>query len=269
MNTTTATVQVITPDMASRMLETNIEKNRKVRPDRVRLYAQHMRSGDWRMTGEPIIFNSGELIDGQHRLMACIEAKTSFTTLVVHDVAMDAFAFLNSGLPRSIGDVLAHEDHKNTNNLGAALRLVLLCQQDHPMTQHRRFAGSNIAILDEAEAHRDLYERASRASHAAKREGYLASSFMAFYVLLTRAIGEDAATEFITPAIEGVGLVAGDPRLALRRWVIQGKRTSIHHLAAWIRAWNAYANGETLKVIKSWTSGMPFPKIKVPTGTDS
>ena len=264
METTTAKVQTITPDMALKMLETNIEKNRKVRNDRVRLYAENMRLGHWRMTGEPIIFNDGELIDGQHRLLACVEAKTPFTTLVVQDVAPDAFTFLNSGLPRSVGDILSHNDHKNANNLGAAVKLVLTSERNLPAHSKNRRVGSNDEVLDEANTHRDLYDRASKLANLAQREGYLCAALTAFYVLLSRAVSEDAAVEFITPAIEGVGLEAGDPRLALRRWVIQGKRTSDFHLAAWIRAWNAHANRESLKMIKSWVSGTPFPKIKVP-----
>lgn len=65
-------VMDITPDIAKEMLERNLN-NRSVSPSRVDMYADDMARGEWQANGEAICFNeSGNLINGQHRLMAVV-----------------------------------------------------------------------------------------------------------------------------------------------------------------------------------------------------
>ena len=68
---------LITSEIAAQMLAKNVG-NRDVRPSVVKLYAQQMREGQWRETHQAIAVNaSGNLIDGQHRLMAIVESGAS------------------------------------------------------------------------------------------------------------------------------------------------------------------------------------------------
>lgn len=67
----TTEVRVLSPADARDMLTRNTH-NRPPREGDVLKWAAEMEAGLWRMNGEPIKFGeSGRLIDGQHRLMAC------------------------------------------------------------------------------------------------------------------------------------------------------------------------------------------------------
>ncbi|HEX9992481.1 MAG TPA: hypothetical protein VGB14_06115 [Acidimicrobiales bacterium] len=105
----TAEVVTITPEAAAVMLAGNIV-NRKLRRQRVLLYAKQMAAGKWRLTGETIVFSpTGQLLQGQHRLHACIEAGVSFPTIVVRGIDPEAMRVMDSGLARTAADVTRDE----------------------------------------------------------------------------------------------------------------------------------------------------------------
>lgn len=61
----------ITPQIAEKMLS-NMIRNRPVGMKRVRMYADAMKHGDWKLTHQGIALRNGVLEDGQHRLHAII-----------------------------------------------------------------------------------------------------------------------------------------------------------------------------------------------------
>ena len=68
-------VTTITPEMAREWLKKNMHNNRPVLKATVHNYARQMRCGTWNLTHQGIAFDqNGELVDGQHRLSAIIEA---------------------------------------------------------------------------------------------------------------------------------------------------------------------------------------------------
>ena len=98
---------LITPQIASDILRSN-KSNRKIRPYWVAELARQMSGGFWREdTTETIkISASGNLIDGQHRLMALISANVSLNFLVASELDQEIYAFIDQGFKRSAGDVL-------------------------------------------------------------------------------------------------------------------------------------------------------------------
>lgn len=82
----TTVVETITPEMARKYLATS-KGNRTISRPTVAAYARDMANGNWMLNGEPIAFDiEGHLVNGHHRLYACIEANTSFTTNVARGV---------------------------------------------------------------------------------------------------------------------------------------------------------------------------------------
>lgn len=64
----------IEPHLAESWLTKNV-KNRNLTDRIAKKYARDMASGKWKTTGDPIRFDvDGNLIDGQHRLQACVLA---------------------------------------------------------------------------------------------------------------------------------------------------------------------------------------------------
>ena len=107
----------ITVEMAKQWLEKN-DHNRKVTIARVNRYAEDIKNNMWLANGESIIISeSGKLLDGQHRLLAVVEAGLEIEALVVTGIpdvqdGVDTFGTINSE-NRSNADVLTIEGIKD------------------------------------------------------------------------------------------------------------------------------------------------------------
>ena len=103
----------ITPELAEKWLEKNDQNQRHVISAHVRRLAEDMKSGKWEQNGETIKFDTeGNLLDGQHRLLACIEAGVSFTSIVVTGIQNAARMTIDVGTQRTPKDVLRFGGHK-------------------------------------------------------------------------------------------------------------------------------------------------------------
>jgi len=102
-----AEVWVIEPWLAEYLLdEDKNEHNRSINSANLRLLTRRMKNGEWKLTGEPIILSSeGTLLNGQHRLNACINADKPFESLVVSGIPAENFQFLDAGKSRDAADV--------------------------------------------------------------------------------------------------------------------------------------------------------------------
>lgn len=113
-----ANIVDITPAIAEQMLQHNTNNYRKAQLTKVHLYARKMALGYWQENGEAIQFDKqGNLLNGQHRLMAIIESQTTQRMLVVYDVEADVF---DSGKNRTL-----YEYAKIEGSIGGAISIIL------------------------------------------------------------------------------------------------------------------------------------------------
>lgn len=92
-----STVETITPQLAKAYLEKN-KDNRKTSRHRIGIYSRDMRSGKW-TPGSPIsFFDNGDLADGQHRLLAVVEADVPVVFVVVRNLPIESRLVHNSGM---------------------------------------------------------------------------------------------------------------------------------------------------------------------------
>lgn len=99
-------LMTITPQMAEQMLKKNIA-NRKVNQANVNRIAADMATGNYKVNGETIkISPNGEILDGQHRLLACVKSGMSFQSYVVYDVERETVGTIDMGKGRSVADSL-------------------------------------------------------------------------------------------------------------------------------------------------------------------
>ena len=111
----------ITPQRAGELLKTN-KNNRTPRPSHYKFLSNEMRSGNWRENGESIVIDSlGHLIDGQHRLLACIDSNTQFDTILVEGVETSVVSTIDTGSRRSLSDTLKMNGFKNSVNLAGLI----------------------------------------------------------------------------------------------------------------------------------------------------
>jgi hypothetical protein len=251
------TVERIDAKRATEYLGTNWD-NRRIRPQRVNVYANQMLRGQWLVTGDPIRFRAdGHLVDGQHRLLAIVQAAVtdpsiSIEILVIRDLPEDAFQVIDSGLQRMPGDALGYEQ-KNVNVKVAAMRVLIVLERggDPRLSTNLR----DVSRVDLAEYYADHQGEIDAALHTANKfvgqYGFGNTNFTAWltFIVLAWRVNKGASTEFIDSVHSGENLLAGDARLVLRNFMAQPhpdkKSNRAFHLAIIIKAWNAWMNGET------------------------
>lgn len=103
-------VEEITPEIATRYLSRNA-KNRSIRRQEVEAYAREIKRGTFVLTHQGIAFDAdGNLIDGQHRLMAIATAGIPVRMMVSRGVNPAALSVVDRGASRTIRDVIAIGD---------------------------------------------------------------------------------------------------------------------------------------------------------------
>jgi hypothetical protein len=97
-----AYVYMITPQLAEWLLKNRNGGNRPRSDRNIDLYAEAMEEKDWPVTGATIIVGrAGFILDGQHRLCACVRSQESFMTYVVFGVDESNFTRIDTGRKRT------------------------------------------------------------------------------------------------------------------------------------------------------------------------
>lgn len=121
MGNITSKVEVITPETAKVYLDHNV-KNRSENKGHVAFLAKMMTAGEWQVNGEAIVFDeNGDLVNGQHRLKACILANVPFTTMVVRGVQPETFYTFDSGCGRKVAQVFQIADIPNSTTVSSII----------------------------------------------------------------------------------------------------------------------------------------------------
>lgn len=116
----------VAPTKAMKYLETMGDSNRNVRQTHIDYLASQMRAGLWRRNPQPIMFDkNGRLVDGQHRLWACVESEIEIDLLVARGVSPEDVPAIDSGLARDYKDV-AHYEGWNVDPMTAAIAKILV-----------------------------------------------------------------------------------------------------------------------------------------------
>jgi len=117
-------VKTITPEIAAVMLQSNPE-NRPVKQTHVQQLARDMAAGRWQLNGDAIRLNGdGSLIDGQHRLHACVISNAPFQSIVISGLPHEVRATIDGGVKRTYGDRLSMRNVPNANTVAAAITLM-------------------------------------------------------------------------------------------------------------------------------------------------
>lgn len=258
----THTIVTVTPKMATGWLNDCNIHNRSVSNVVVQDYSGQMKSGKWHLNGEPIIFTAAKvkLLDGQHRLWACIDANTPFKTVVIEGIEEDTFSSIDTGKKRSAKDVLDIAGIEGTDNraLAAAATLLIAYRAGN---LHAMKTVPRTKVLEFVEDNPDLQAWVIRARQIRGWSRTFASSLAAVTYLASHRMSNEAE-EFVKQVTSGENLAPRSPALALRNRLASEKRLSGGvKMTMIIMAWNAFAKGRTLTKLQ-----MPrqddYPKIE-------
>lgn len=246
----------ITPAIAAEMLEHNTN-NRGLRRRRVSSLAQEMSRKQWLTTGEAIKFDvKGVLIDGQHRLEGCVEAKITLKQqLVVTGLSQDTFAVIDSGMKRTANDILSSAGIANGSSIAPVAKLVGIIQAGlNPYRSDVRQLITRQDIVSWSEENIEIIDWAIRLSRTVYDSAGLGNrTALISLAIIAEKSGHDKQKieQFFNSLSSGEGLTSTSPILALRSWFIKhqtkGASASVVHLANCIVAFNNWTQGKMVR----------------------
>jgi hypothetical protein len=251
----TSEIITITPDMAAAFLEKNTN-NRTVARRAVDAYARDMMNGKWRLSGAAVTFdNQHNLIDGQHRLHACIKADTSFVSMVLYGVDPDAKDVIDTGRGRTAQDVLAMEGDRWVTQKVAVARWILALKSGdaHPFQGGGNRRWTMTEVLTVVRSHPMMGQSIS---YAYGTIGATISSLAAIHYLATNYMDVGTtANAFADVFKTGVPSKVGCPAHKCRERLIHSgpivdRFSSADKCTALIHAWNMFAAGDTCEVFR-------------------
>lgn len=249
---------VVTPEIASAWLDKNTH-NRRRSSSHVSRLARDMKNGHWSWTGDPIRFShDGVLLDGQHRLAACIEAGVPFETTVIYNLPPSIQPRIDTGKPRSAADSLTLMGQQASIALTSALR-ALLSERDGTYRANQTCSISE--ILDAAERHPKMSYSVRRVREKKMPNGIVVSTASMIHYIGRNILNlEDRAEAFVHVLQNGIPDYDGDPVHLLReRMLLLTGETRIARNVVdngLKQAWNAFA-------IRKPVHRMQWPKALV------
>lgn len=254
---TSAAVVFMTPARATELLKHNT-RNRSVRPRVVQQYARDIENGDFSLTGQPIILNcDGTILDGQHRLLACIESGVGFWTLLVENIASETLHNMDTGMRRTFADYLSIDGVKNAKDVASIARLCVLWTPDGLESANRyRSHAELLAFRDRALGAIDRAAEIVSVNRGVSGLRYKKSVIGALVAnLLHAGCDEDQVAWFVSSTRDGTA-EPGTPTALLYDRLLQTslKRgvmvSAEQELALTVKAWNATITGTTLRNLR-------------------
>ena len=238
----------ITPEFAAKILENN-PSNRNIKRDHVAAIARDMAAGRWQINGDAIRMNGdGSLIDGQHRLSACVMAGVPFQTVVITGLSHDVRATIDGGAKRTHGDRLAMLGVHNANVVSATARLVAGIATG----QGRRMTMTSQELDAVLEANPGIHASVSFANKAFPRLG---STLSAIHYIGTATGYGDKADRYVDVFRDGIPSYPGCAAHALRERIIKhdaalSKYSTDQLIAAVCGTWRHFVTNTPVRQIK-------------------
>lgn len=253
----------ITPEMANDWLLRN-PINRPLNLGWIDDLRREMDLGRWKLNGQTIcITDKDEILDGQHRLTACVLSDSSFMSFVIFGLPREVFDTIDVGRKRTPAEALRMLGHKNTIKLASALATI------ERINTGKARKNVHYGIIDIEELV-NKYPGVDQSVHLCMGCSLVAPSLMSAMHYLFSQKDPDAADEFFAQLSEGYGLGRGDPVCLLRDKMLNNKtaRAKLPRgivTAFIIKAWNARRAGRKMKTLRFQDHGKGsevFPEIK-------
>jgi hypothetical protein len=247
--------------------------NRRVNRRKLDSLAQQMAAGEFENTGEPIIISAeGVLNNGQHRLMAVVEADAIVDMDVRFGIPRRVFTKTDTGAPRSGGDVLTIAGVAHGGIVSSALRLLILYHRGLP-DSIREFV-SNDEIARAYERWSGIGEVAGRVNAFNYPKGVRSTPLLATAYLASRSPEQGKLDTWLHMLATGLDATRNNPGWQLRERLMHGIEApigtwegSLERFALMIKSWNLHAAGESvpLRAFRWHATGKgaePFPQVE-------
>lgn len=270
-------VRKITPAMATKWLEATTFQ-RPLKQSHVDWLSAQMAAETFRLNGESIVISTkGEVLDGQHRLWACIFANVPFESLVVEGVDPETFVTIDTGIVRTTADVTAITIRDKTipvatfRAAATASKLILAFDTGGRFNQMKGRELTNAKVAEFVNRHRVIVDLAAKIRSLYHRNIGATPSHLVAVTFLVCGGFPDVIEMFMDPVMSGAGLVRDSAAYAFHAKCSTDPkpsdfRTQNNRLAVLIKAWNAHVLGETVKVLRYHSGIEAFPTLIMKPG---
>jgi len=266
---------VLTPAAAALLLKNHNFKNRGLKKHQKAFLQKQIESGKFVYNGETIIVGDNmQILNGQHRLTACVASGMSIEVLIVFGVPSAAFTTVDQGSRRNGSDLLSIEGHKNCTVLAACLRQIhnyykgAIGKSHAPGPAGEEVRGDNSFTLELLSRYPECEQSVAKMRSICITPPSIAC---ALHYLFSKVDAEQAE-EFCEVILNGFQpnssyTAIGESAGMLREWLVKAatgsksKKTVPWVVAnVWIKAWNAGRDGHLPKLL-NWKDGIEDPLI--------
>lgn len=207
----------IGPELAKKILQTYRTDYRKLRPKHADSIATDMREGNWNLDGSPIrMSDTGELTDGQHRLMAITQTGITQEFLVVDTLPLSTYDTVDTnGLPRNYVDILRRRGYINCTNRAALVKLIWYWDHKNSLGWKQPLTVAQMDSVNENPEYKDRIKWAISHAQSLDRRIYARKSAISFSLFILGQISELSINELLQAVAVGEGLYRGQPAFAL------------------------------------------------------
>ena len=247
--------------------------NRRINRRKVGQLAAQMALGQFENTGEPIIVSrEGILNNGQHRLLAVIEADAIVDMDVRFGIPRRVFTKTDTGAPRSAADVLTIGGIAQGTRVSSALRLLVL--YDRGLPDAIRDFVSNDEINTALSRWPSIAQVSDRLLAYAFPKPVRSTPLLSVAYLASRSPGREKLDRWLHVLATGLDAKRDDPAYQLRERLVRGIEAAIgtregqlERFALMIKSWNLHQSGRTApaRELRWKVDGRkpePFPQVE-------
>jgi Resolvase, N terminal domain len=267
----TVGVELVTPEQAVEYLGRN--ENRQLRAANVDYFVDLIDKGLFTLTSDAIAFevkaDGHEVLrNGQQRLQAIVKTNQAQQLLVMRNLPAGSMMVLDTGKKRSFADLLhLMRGVEDATNLCVVVRLGY--RHEKGGTHFLSTGGGNelplMELLDWFDRHPEC-KPAQVLGRSVYQATDLSMAACAVAKMLFDRVDAEDSEIFFEKLKSGAELRAGDPILALRKWILNQKKNRLKprppdQLAVIIKTFNDWSRGATRKYVKYDRHGEPFPEV--------
>ena len=241
------------PKLAEYVLTELNDKNRPMKPAKIKIYASDLSGGMWGLTGDTIKFGTdGILKDGQNRLAATVRANQPLRTHVVFGIDPRLFARMDIGKNRNGADVFSIAGVSHANHVSVTVRWLLILTSADPGNRGAQFSNEELLAAYREKFDADRIEQSIDAAIAVRKTSHHpVGPLAALHYLFAEKSARKADAFFEEWALDRAKK-ARAPTRYLQSELVRVAREGNNRMhenvrnAMIIKAWNAYVHGRAV-----------------------
>jgi hypothetical protein len=232
-----------------------------------------MRSGEFENTGEPLILSAeGVLNNGQHRLLALVDADATVDLDVRFGIPRRAFSKTDTGTSRNPADVLTILGVRHGSDIARAVRLLILHKRGLP--ESVRSFVSNDEIARAFDCWKDIADVAEQVSQHVIPRSVRGTALLATAYMASRSPAKAQLDAWLEILATGLGAARDNPAYVARERILRAadapvgtRELLLERLGMLIKSWNAFAENRSATARDlTWKPGVrnnkEFPAVQ-------